>query len=77
MKKLMLLALVLVGCAHAPRGTEVVEGNEVSVVVSWWDSNQGRNGALEAADAHCAKFGRKAQFSGNVSDFRIAYNCIK
>ncbi|MDD5176273.1 MAG: hypothetical protein PHQ05_07630 [Sterolibacterium sp.] len=45
--------------------------------VNWAHSPRGTTGALQAADAHCAKYSKHAQFAGNVTDFEIAYNCVK
>lgn len=78
MKKIMLLALALAGCAaNQPRPPFIVEGTESAVSVNWAHSPRGTTGALEAADAHCAKYGKHAQFVGKVTDFENAYNCVK
>jgi outer membrane lipoprotein SlyB len=72
------IGLSLAGCLTNPaRGPEVYEGNEVSVVVGWNRSTVGSTGALAVAEAHCAKFGKHAQYSGKPNDFLLAYNCIK
>lgn len=75
MKKIMLLALILTGCAA--QGPVVMEGTENSVTVNWADSTQGISGALTEADKHCAKYGRHAQYAGKITDFQLAYNCVK
>lgn len=74
-KKTALIAALLAGCATHP--PFIVEGTEHAVSVNWAHSPRGTTGALEAADAHCAKYGRHAQFTGKVTDFENAYNCVK
>lgn len=72
------LTLLLAGCiTTAPRAPFIVEGTENAVSVNWAHSSRGTTGALEAAEAHCAKHGRHAQFAGKVTDFELAYNCVK
>ncbi|MBS0323589.1 MAG: hypothetical protein JSR19_07025 [Proteobacteria bacterium] len=74
----MLLAIALAGCVTTgARGPEVLEGTENSVTVNWANSTQGVSGALTAADQHCAKYGKHAQFAGKLTDFQFAYNCVK
>lgn len=80
MKKTALIAVLGVlaaGCATTPRPPFIVEGTETAVSVNWAHSPRGTTGALEAAEAHCAKHGRHAQFAGKVTDFELAYNCVK
>jgi hypothetical protein len=78
MRKIILIgiALVVAGCA-TPRGPEVYEGNASSVIVGWNNSTQGSTGALQAADQHCAQYGKTARYSGKPNDFLLAYDCIK
>lgn len=72
------LGLLLAGCAtSAPRPPFIVEGTENAVTVNWTHSKRGTTGALEAAEAHCAKYGRHAQFAGKVTDLELAYNCVR
>ena len=81
MKKRMLLVVAfLSGCASTVSptgGPEVIEGNANSVVVSWFRSNTFDRGSLGVADAHCAKYGKSAQYSSKPSDYQLAYNCVK
>lgn len=67
---------LLAGCATT-REPFIVEGTPSAVTVNWANSRTGSSGALEAADAHCQKHGKAAQFAGRVSDFTLAYNCVK
>ena len=71
------LLMLVVGCATVKQGPQIIEGNEVSVVISAWQSNQGFAGALALADSHCAQYGRKARYARNLSDFTRAYDCVK
>jgi len=41
------------------------------------NSRSGQDGAMAQADAHCAKYGKRAQFAANAQDFTMAFNCIK
>ena len=81
MKKAALIAALselAAGCATTgARPPFIIEGTENAVSVNWAHSTRGTTGALEAAEAHCAKYGRHAQFAGKVTDFELAYNCIK
>ena len=79
MKKAALIAalgVLAAGCATT-RPPFIVDGTENAVSVNWAHSTRGTTGALEAAEAHCAKYGRHAQFAGKVTDFELAYNCVK
>lgn len=73
---LIILLLAIAGCA-APRGPEVYEGNSASVIVGWNRSTQGTTGALEAADAHCKKFGKAARYTGKPNAYLLAYDCVQ
>jgi len=81
MKKTALIAalgVLAAGCATTTtRPPFIVEGTETAVSVNWAHSPRGTTGALDAAEAHCAKHGRHAQFAGKVTDFELAYNCVK
>lgn len=81
MKKAALIAAfaaLAAGCATTgARPPFIIEGTENAVSVNWAHSTRGTTGALEAAEAHCAKYGRHAQFAGKVTDFELAYNCVK
>jgi len=66
---------LLAGCAST--GPTVAEGNRSTVVVDWARSNQGSNGALAVADAHCAQYGKHARYSGKPNAFRLAYDCVE
>jgi hypothetical protein len=66
-------ALLLMGCMAT--GLQVVEGNDRSVIINWANASS-VDGALALADQHCSQFGRDARFSGKVTDFQLAYDCI-
>lgn len=69
------LALLLAGCAT--NGPALMSATPHSVTVDLSVSTmQGAAGALEAAEAHCAKHGKHAQFAGKLTDFQLAYNCV-
>lgn len=74
-KLILTVLLVVAGCAT--QGPKVVDGTESAVVVSWYESTQGTKGALSAAEAHCQKYDKHAQYVGKEDDFKIAYNCVK
>lgn len=80
--RVLLIALLLTGCSTAPLDP-VATGTEHAVTVSRLNSidlgNLGRpmTSELDAAQNHCAKYGRVAQFAGKVSDWKNAYNCVK
>lgn len=76
----LIVVLLLSGCASTVSptgGPEVIEGNANSVIVSWFRSNTFDRGALGVADAHCANYGKSAQFMSKPSEYQIAYNCVK
>jgi starvation-inducible outer membrane lipoprotein len=72
MRTIIIATLLLAGCAAQPPR---VTGTEHAVSVNW--ANASLPDALPAAEAHCAKFGRHAQFSGKVAAFEAAFNCVK
>lgn len=65
--------LVLGACASGP---EVAEGNPRSVMVGLDDANEVK-GALKAADQHCARYNRTAQFKGRMTESQLAYDCVE
>lgn len=75
MRIALLAALAVAGCATSP--PLIVEGTAHSVTVNWANNPRGTSGALEAAEAHCAKHGAHAQFAGKPTDFEMAYNCVR
>lgn len=75
MKRLVFVCLLIAGCASVP--PQVREGNAETVIVSWNMSTQGSSGALGVADAHCAKYGKRARYTGKPNDFQLAYDCVK
>lgn len=78
MTKITVLAVLLAGCVTTgARGPEVTEGTENAVTVNWSRSSKWSDGVLGVAEAHCAKYGRHAQFAGKPTDFDITYNCVK
>ena len=75
---LMALGGLVAGCASTgPQPPFSVEGTESSASVNWAHSMRGTAGALYAADAHCVKYGKHAQFAGKVSEYELSYNCVK
>lgn len=76
MKATTILALLLAGCASA-QGPAVLSGTPHAVTIDIGSSTLGgATGALEAAEAHCQKHGRHAQFGGKITDLQVAYNCV-
>lgn len=72
MRTLILAVTLLTGCAtQAPR----VTGTEHAVAVNWAASDSALT--LPAAEAHCAKYGKHAQFAGKPNAFTDAFNCVK
>jgi hypothetical protein len=71
MRTLVLAAVLLAGCAaEAPR----VTGTEHAVAVNW--ANSDASLTLPTAEAHCAKYGKHAQFAGKPNAFTDAFNCV-
>ncbi|MHB1371264.1 MAG: hypothetical protein ACYCW7_13835 [Pseudomonadaceae bacterium] len=66
------LLLLLNACASAGPS---VNGTEHAVTINW--ANAASSVTLPAAEAHCAQYGRHAQFSGKPNAFTDAYNCVK
>ena len=75
MKRIILAALVsgLVGCSGPPY---VMQGNDRTVTVNWRKSSDGRKGTLAIADAHCAKYGRKARYLSEYGAM-MTYDCVE
>lgn len=76
MRGILALSLALLsGCATTyPVATD---GTDSAVTVNWARSTEGVNGALAAAEAHCSKYGKRAQFVGKITTFQLSYNCVK
>ncbi|MBU1396656.1 MAG: hypothetical protein KKE84_11050 [Gammaproteobacteria bacterium] len=72
MRTAIIAAMLLVGCAAQPPR---VTGTEHAVSVNW--ANSSLADALPAAEAHCAKYGRHAQFTGKMAAFESAFSCVK
>lgn len=73
MKTIILaLALILTGCATQQTG------DASSVIVTLGTGDRPAD-AQKLADAHCQQYGKHAELSGNMSDFRVAYayRCVK
>lgn len=64
--------ILLYGCASA---APTINGTEHAVTINW--ANASSSTTLPTAQAHCAKYGRHAQFSGKPNPFTDAYNCVK
>jgi hypothetical protein len=46
------------------------------VSISWENSTLGSDGALKAAEKHCAKYGLEAELATQVSRFEATYRCF-
>ena len=77
MKKLTFVAIVLAGCASTPDAAKVISGTEYAVTVSYAETSAGSGSMLPVAEAHCAKYGRHAQFVAKSADFSGIFNCVK
>ena len=73
---LVALAVGLGGCAYAPPAPFIVIGNGKTVSIQWENSTLGSDGALNAAEKHCARYGLKAEFATQVSRFEVIYHCV-
>ena len=72
MRMILLLPVLLGGCAYDVAGRANVTGNEVGVTVNnVWNANQ----ALPIADAHCHKFGKAARLR-EAGEYAFHYDCI-
>jgi len=71
MKTIVIAALLLAGCAT---GAPLVTGTEHAVTVNWADSEAALT--LPTAEAHCARYGKHAQFAGKPNAFTDAFNCV-
>lgn len=67
---LIALSILLAGCSTNPVRT----GNDLGVIVNRGDA--GIHGAAQAAEAHCAKYARRAVYKGPVTAFDLAYDCV-
>lgn len=72
MRTAIFAALLLAGCATQPPS---VTGTEHAVSVNWASSDAALT--LPAAEAHCATYGKHAQFAGKPNAFTDAFNCVK
>lgn len=79
MKKLILISIVLAGCATTPGTAKVISGTESSVIVSYAEAPIGTSSGsmLPVAESHCAQYGKHAQFVAKTADFSGAFNCVK
>lgn len=73
-KTLLVLTLFVAGCALSPKVAG--DGNSVTITLG---TGQNREDATLAASRYCADEGKRAEFAGNVSEFRIAYvyRCVQ
>lgn len=74
--RLAVLATSVGGCAYSPPAPFIVVGNEKSVSINWENSTLGPDGALHAAEKHCARYGLGAELSAQVSRFEVIYRCV-
>ena len=72
----VVLAIAMTACAHVPPAPFIVFGSEASVSVKWENSTLGSYGALEAAQKHCARYGREAELATQVSRSEAIYRCV-
>ena len=72
MRTTIIAALLLSACAST--GLRVT-GTEHTVAVNCADAQHYE--VIPAAEAHCAKYGKHAQFAGKSSDLTDAFNCVK
>jgi len=47
------------------------------VSISWENSTLGSDGALRAAEKHCAKYGLAAELANQVGRFEATYRCVQ
>jgi len=73
---LVAMAAGLGGCAYSPPAPFIAIGNEKAVSINWENSTLGPDGALKAAEKHCAKYGLEAELSAQVSRFEVTYRCV-
>lgn len=72
MRTAIIAAALLAGCAgQSPR----VSGTEHAVTINW--AHSGREYVLQNAEAHCAQYGKHAQFTGKPNAFTDAFNCVE
>ena len=82
MRTIFIAAALMAGCSTAPFDP-MTEGTEHAVIVDRINKTELSNlsrpmtSELAAAERHCAKYGRHAQFSGKVTDWKNSYNCVK
>ncbi len=72
----LVLVSSLGGCAYSPPAPFIVVGSEKGVSISWENSTLGSDGALKAAEKHCAKYGLEAELATQVSRFEATYRCF-
>lgn len=72
----MAFVACLGGCAYSAPAPFIVIGNDKAVSINWENSTLGSDGALKAAEKHCARYGRDAEFATQVSRFEVTYHCV-
>lgn len=79
MKRLsILVSAVTVALAACATGAPYrVEGTANGCAVNWAASARGVGGAQAAADAHCARYSRRAVLVGKLNDFTVGYSCTE
>jgi len=73
---LLVAAAGLCGCAYSPPAPFIVVGNDKVVSINWENSTLGSDGAQQAAEKHCARYGLQAELAVQVSRFEAAYRCV-
>ncbi len=73
---LVVMAAGLGGCAYSPPAPFIIVGNEKVVSINWENSTLGSDGALQAAEKHCTRYGLKAELAVQASRFEAAYRCV-
>lgn len=72
--KYLFVALILTGCAAGK--PFIVDATPHQVSVSRADMI-GNAGQLQMAEAHCARFGKHAEYIGGGDTFVSHYRCVK
>lgn len=72
--KTLMLALLLTGCANGQPHIVDATPHQVSVSRA---RMIGSAGMLQMADAHCAQYGKHAEYIGGNDTFVSNYRCVK
>ena len=64
---LVVMAAGLCGCAYSPPAPFIIVGNDKVVSINWENSTLGPDGAQQAADKHCARYGLQAELAARAA----------